>query len=45
MSKLYVVSVQGTELVLVNGEREPHGQYFDVPHIKVVDLETDKRID
>ena len=45
MSKLFIISIQGQELVTVNGEQERHGQYSNFSQTKVLDLSTSKKLD
>lgn len=45
MKKVYITSIQGQNLIMVNGEREPHGQYENVSYIKVLDLVNGEKLD
>ena len=45
MSKLFIVSIQGQELVTVDGYQEPHGQYYNRSYIKVLNMESGKKED
>ena len=45
MRKAYIVSIQGQNLIMVNGEREPHGQYENTSFIKVIDVANGIKLD
>lgn len=45
MSKLFIISIQGQELVTVNGYQESHRQYSNFSQTKVLDLSTGKKMD